>query len=203
MNIRLVGLICGILVVSLIAGILYFAEVQNPEKVAADEKSVITQKPKVSYVINTTMPEVPKTIIVYQPVYNTMTNEKVEQLARALHLPGEVTETPGTYRILSDDFYFFVYKESGHTYFTNNKRGAAARTIDSPEHLPSDAEAIRIVQDFLQSINRTPSDIAGVRTMHEGGVDITETGNHKVAWDEIVVYFQRQIGGIPVKGSRF
>jgi hypothetical protein len=84
-----------------------------PEPLSARNEVIGAPRTVGKYLLNTTIPEVPKTITVYKPVYNTMTKEKVEQLARALHLPGEVTENNVNYQIDSDDFYFFASKKSG------------------------------------------------------------------------------------------
>jgi len=155
------------------------------------------------YVLNTSLPEVPKTIEIYKPVLGKVTKVKVAALAKALHLNGEVEENDVNYRIVSDDFYFFVNKETGHTYFTNNKRGAGSNGIDMPENLPSDSDAIKIVASFLKSVNMTPADYTDVSTIHEGCMDVTETGNHKPAWDSVLVFYQRQLNSIVVEGSRF
>ena len=153
-------------------------------------------------ILNATLPDVPASITVYTPVSAQMTLSDVKNLADNLGLNGEVWENEEFFGITSEKFLFIVGKESGHIYYSDMKR-SRPNGKDIPGNLPSDEEATKYAITFLKNAQILPGDLSAIRTLHQNATDITDSDNSFVSWEDVQVYFQRQIDGYDVMGSRF
>jgi hypothetical protein len=131
-----------------------------------------------------------------------MTLSDVRNLADNLGLNGEVWENEEFFGITSEKFLFIVDKESGHIYYSDMKR-SRPNGKDIPGNLPSDEEATKYAITFLKNAQILPGDLSAIRTLHQNATDITDSDNSFVSWEDVQVYFQRQIDGYDVMGSRF
>ncbi|MDD1690632.1 MAG: hypothetical protein LUQ66_08235 [Methanoregula sp.] len=140
--------------------------------------------------------------MVYTPVSAKVTRSDVENLAKNLGLSGVVWENEEFFGITSKEFLFIMDKESGHIYYSDVNR-TRPNGRDLPGNLPSDDEAIKLASAFLKNAQIMPKDYSATRTLHQNKMDITNSEHHFVAWEDVQVYFQRQIEGHEVMGSRF
>lgn len=155
-----------------------------------------------SFVLNTTLPEYPNKIMVYESVKPRVSEKEVLSIAKQLGLNKNVREVSGEFILTDGQYHLEVNKNSGRVAYTDASRWMIGNDKDKPSNLPSDDEAIDIARKFLIDKGLMPDDAVLRGVDHPGVVAINKTGDViGVGFEDVKVSFAREVNGLPVVGA--
>jgi hypothetical protein len=133
-------------------------------------------------------------IMVYKTLPPIVTNETTLTLARKFNVTGVLRDGAV---VQSKDLRYGVEisKNSGRVIYLDQKRPNAI--TDTPEKLPSDAEATKIATKFLKDRDLYPEGAVFYGTYHENTFS-----KERITYGQIGVWYHRQIDGLNVDGTQ-
>ena len=103
----------------------------------------------VSFVLNTTLPKVPKKMMVYKCVEPNVTPEYASVIAKRFGMDGQPKKVFGEFILTDGNYHLEVNTKSGRIAYTDASRWMVGNNIDKPSNLPSDKKAIEIAINYL------------------------------------------------------
>ena len=156
-------------------------------------------------IVNAPKLAVPGKITVYKTQTPAVTKADAITLAKKFNITNinDPKEGDSVISVSSKDMRYRVmlYKTGGGT-FWDSERSDTPNGIDVPENLPSDDKAIEIATTFLKERNLLP-DGAIVGGVTHGKAYTTSNGKTWVSWEDILVYYNRELNGMKVEGTQF
>jgi hypothetical protein len=156
-------------------------------------------------VVNAPKSNIPERIHVYKTVTPAVTKTDAIALAKKFNITdiGEINEGEPKISVSSIDMRYCLqlFKTGGMSY-SDYKRSDTPNGIDIAENLPSDEEAMMIATSFLKERGLLP-DGAKVGGVTHGKAYTTSNGKTWVSWEDILVWYTRELDGMKVEGTQF
>lgn len=175
-----------------------YSEQQSP---ASD----VTGIPSHAFVLDATLPSGPDKILVYKVVPFRCTRRDVITLGEQFGLSAadRIKEGRDGFGIMKEDHSMHAYlMNTGWAEFTNSNRVDTVNSIDVPENLPSDDEAVQIATTFLRERDLFPDGAEFKKTTHGRIYQLVRNAENSVTWEDINVWFGRTLNGYPVEGTQ-
>jgi len=144
----------------------------------------------------------PEKILVYKTLPPNASRNRLDEYAKILKVNGTFREGTQGISLQSEDLIFGVEigKVSGDVrYLVQNRPDD---TLDSPDKLPSDEEAVMIATQFLKDNNIYPEGAAFRKTEQEYERSTDKNGTEIRHAGRIVVWFGRTLNNLDVKGTQ-
>lgn len=160
-----------------------------------------------SYKIEVTAkkPNAPEKIVVYKTDQSKVTKTDAIALAKKFNITdfADIKEGDEKMTISSQNMRkrVMLFKNGG-LYYVDYDRSDTPNGIDIAENLPSDEEAIKIATSFLKKRNLLPDGAKVGGVTHEKAYT-TSNGKTQVSWEDILVYYTRELNGMKVDGTQF
>ena len=141
-----------------------------------------------------------ETVIVYKTVPPVVTKEVTLALAKKFNVTGKLR---GDTTVQSEDLATFVTidKNTGTVIYQNSNQLDETNSVFIPEDVPSDEEAIKIANTFLQQLDLLPEDAEPVSVEHRKTYRLINKDNSKkVIWEERVVWYGGKLNSLKVHG---
>ena len=196
-------IVVGLIIFSLITvGIAYTTKQSNTEIQSLSFNNVKGFR-TTSFVLNTTLPEVPKRLMVYECAEPNVTLEYVSQLAKQFGMNGQPKkEVFGEFVLTDGKYHLEVNTKSGRLAYTDASRWMVGNNIDKPSNLPSDKEAVKLARNYLSEKGLMPVDAVLRDVTHPRVVAMDKEGNIiGVGFEDVKVSFTRKINGFPAVGA--
>ncbi len=196
-------IVVGLIIFSLITvGIAYTTKQSNTEIQSLSFNNVKGFR-TTSFVLNTTLPEVPKRLMVYECAEPNVTLEYVSQLAKQFGMNGQPKkEVFGEFVLTDGKYHLEVNTKSGRLAYTDASRWMVGNNIDKPSNLPSDKEAVKLARNYLSEKGLMPADAILRDVTHPRVVAMDKEGNIiRVGFEDVKVSFTRKINGFPAVGA--
>ena len=156
-------------------------------------------------IVNVPKQDVPGKITIYKTQTPVVTKVDAITLAKKFNITniGEINEGDPKISVSSKDMRYSLqlFKTGGMSY-SDYKRSDTPNGIDIAENLPSDDKAIEIATTFLKERDLLP-DGAIVGGVTHGKAYTTSNGKTWVSWEDILVYYTRELNGMKVEGTQF
>lgn len=156
-------------------------------------------------VLNAPAKESADTVMVYRTLPQHYTREDSFAMAKKFNISniGITKEVEEGSSIASEDGTMYaILHNSGFIEYTNSNRAHTINPIDIPENLPTDEEAIKIATEFLKERDLLPDGAVFGGVTHGKIYKLVRDGDDIVAWEDIQVWFKRELDGYPVKGTQ-
>ncbi len=155
-------------------------------------------------VMNTVLPKPVDSIMVYKVVQPHYTRQDIISLGEKFNMsPSDDMKggADGFGRASKDRSIQAYISTTGFVEYHNSNRAHTINPLDVPENLPSDEEAIAIATKFLKDRDLLPEGAVSNGVTH-GKITRSEVGNQIVEWEDIEVWFDRELNGYPVEGTQ-
>jgi len=210
--------LCLILVIAGISGfVLWLQPSSNPQKGLTNDSlqeqfqsiSGEVAGGSLSYKIevNTKKPNSPEKIEVYKTVQPKVTKTDAIALAQKFNITdfADIKEGDEKITISTKDMRkrVMLFKNGGK-YYVDYDRSDTPNGIDIAENLPSDEEAKKIATLFLKERGLLPDGAKMGGVTHEKAYKSNKSSELKtVVWEDILVYYTRELNGMKVEGTQF
>jgi len=158
-----------------------------------------------SLILDDTLPGAPEKILIYKTVSPQYTRQDIISLGEKFGLNGtdRIKEVKEGSSIASEDGTIYaILHDSGFVEYHNTNRAHTVNSLDIPENLPSDDEAVQIATSFLKERNLLPEGAEFRKTEHGRIYQLVRNGEDIVTWEDINVWFGRTLNDYPVEGSQ-
>lgn len=192
----------GLIILSLITvGIAYTINQSNTEIQPLSINNVKGFR-TTSFVLNTTLPKVPKKLMVYKCVEPNVTLEYASLLAKQFGMNGQPEKVFDEFVLTDGNYHLEVNTKSGRIAYTDASRWMVGNDVDKPPNLPSDEETIKIARNYLSEKGLMPADAILRDVTHPRVVAMDKVGNIiGIGFEDVKVTFTRKINGLPVVGA--
>jgi hypothetical protein len=156
-------------------------------------------------VLNGLSPQPVEKILVYKVVHPQYTRQDIISLGEKFNMSAsdKIKESPTGFGIMKEDHSLHVYlTNSGSTEFSNTNRAQTVNPLDIPGNLPSDEEAEKIATKFLRERGLLPDGAVFIGTEHGKMTIHPRDGNEIVTWEDVQVWYGRELNGLKVKGTK-
>jgi hypothetical protein len=214
---HVIGL-CLILVIAGICGIAFWLQPSStPQKILTNESlqeqfqsiSGEVAGGSLSYKIEFTAkkPNAPEKVAVYKTVQPKVTKTNAIAFAKKFNITdfNEPKEGDSVISVSSKNMTYRVmlYKNGGSVYW-DSERSDTPNGIDITENLPTDEEAKKIATSFLKERDLLPDGAFVGGTEHRKVYKSNKSnGSKTVVWEDILVWYTREINGMKVEGTQF
>ncbi len=155
-----------------------------------------------SFVLNTTLPKVPKKLMIYKCAEPNVTLEYASLMAKRFGMKGQPKKVLDEFVLTDGNNHLEINTKSGRTAYTDASRWMVGNNMDKQSNLPSDREAIKIAKKYLSKTDLMPSDATLRDITHPRVVAMDKEGNViGVGFEDVKVSFTRKINGFPVVGA--
>jgi hypothetical protein len=168
-------------------------------------KTLPVEKTQGKYSLNASIVQVPASLMVYTPVKPGYDLEYAARLSRELGMSGQINDTSVVYENADHNPnapLFVVQKNARIILYQDIFRSIGSPLKDGPENIPSDADAVKKVTDFLIKTDLMPLDAVVDGTGHHSTEQLISPTKTEIVGDKIVVFLHREINGIPVENSQ-
>lgn len=156
-------------------------------------------------VVNAPLSNMPDKVTVYKTVIPDITKTEAIAFARKFNITDfdQVKEGDEKLTISSKDLRkrIMLFKNGGQ-FYVNYDRSATPNGIDILENLPSDTDAEKIATSFLKERGLLPDGAVIGGTVHQKAYSHSN-GTTWVSWEDILVYYTRELNGMKVEGTQF
>jgi hypothetical protein len=157
-------------------------------------------------VVNAPKTNVPDKMPVYKTIPPAVTKADAIALAKKFNITdfNEPKEGDSVISVSSKDVrYSIQLHKNGGQYFEDYKRSDTPNGIDIAENLPSDEEARKIANSFLKERGLLPDGAVVGGTKHRKVYGSNGNRTQTVDWEDILVYYTRELDGMNVEGTQF
>ncbi len=154
--------------------------------------------------LNTSIPHIPEKLMVYKTINIDNPREAIKEYAKKFGFTGEINEGDTAISIPSPDEHAGVTlsKISGSaTYLNETLVFSSHRSLDLPENIPPDEQAIQIATRFLQEKDRYPPGINLSGISYEMKTGFDSKGEQVSRRESVDVWFDRTLNGLNVEGT--
>lgn len=210
--------LCLVVLIVGIAGVVLVTHSMDVSQTYIENQSPIGQEQNssgnvaggsLSYniVVNAPKANVPEKIPVYKTVTPLVTKTDAIAFAKKFNITeiGEINEGEPKISVSSKGMRYCMqlFKTGGMSY-SDYKRSDTPNGIDIAENLPSDKEAEKIATSFLKERGLLPDGAVVGGTKHRMMYRLNESnGPATVDWEDILVYYTRELDGMKVEGTQF
>ncbi len=196
-------LVVGLIILSLIAvGIAYIMTEQSDTEIQPLTINNVKGFRTTSFVLNTTLPKVPKKLMVYECVEPKVTLEYVSLLAKRFGMNEQPEKVFDEFILTDGNYHLEVNTKSGRIAYTDASRWMVGNDVDKPSNLPSDEKAIKIARNYLSEKGLMPADAILRDVTHPRVVAMDKEGSTiGVGFEDVKVSFTRRINELPVVGA--
>lgn len=156
-------------------------------------------------VVNAPKPDVPEKVTVFKTLQPAVTKDDAIAFAKKFNITNFAGIKEGDEKITvsSKDMRnrIMLFKNGGQ-FYVNYDRSDTPNGIDIPENLPSDDEAIKIATKFLKERDLLPDGAIVGGVSHERAYTASD-GKTRVSWEDILVWYTRELDGMKVEGTQF
>jgi hypothetical protein len=204
----IIGIVIGIALFTMIQPISMVpakSEQSNPAVVMSDfHPDESAGRLTHTIIMNTSQPKPVDSIMIYKVVQPHYTRQQILSFAQKFNITpiGRIKEVEEGASVASKDGRIqAIMANTGSVEYHNSNRAHNINPLDVPENLPSDEEAIAIATKFLKDRDLLPEGSVSNGVTH-GKITRSEVGNHTVEWEDIEVWFDRELNGYPVEGTQ-
>lgn len=151
------------------------------------------------------LPKNVEKVMVYKTVPAHYTRQDILSLAHKFNISpiGRIKEVEEGSSVASVDGTFqAILHNSGFIEYHNSNRADTVNPLDVPGNLPSDDEAVKIANKFLNDRDLLPDGAVFKRTDHGKIYHLGKNGDDTVTWEDIEVWYGRNLNGYPVEGTQ-
>lgn len=177
----------------------------QPDTISDNSGGQVAGRVSSNIVFENSFPKSVEQIMVYKVVSQHYTKEDSIALAEKFNMDniGKTREVEEGSSIASEDGTIYaILHNSGFIEFINSNRAHTINPYDIPEKLPSDEEAIKIATEFLKERELLPEGAVFSGVTHGKIYTIVKDGEDTVDWEDIQVWFKRELNGYPVEGTQ-
>jgi hypothetical protein len=150
---------------------------------------------------------VPATITVYKTQTTVVTKADAIAMAKKFNISdiGDISEGDRKISVSSKDMRYCLqlFKTGGMSY-SDYQRTDTPNGIDIAENLPTDEDAEKLATSFLKERGLMPGDAILGGTEHRKVYKLNKSGgSDTVVWEDILVYYTRELNGLKVEGTQF
>jgi hypothetical protein len=155
--------------------------------------------------LQTSLPKKMEKVIVYKISEPHFTRQDIISLGQKFNIssPNKIKEGKEGFSIAAEDGSADVLlMNSGWIEYTNSQRAHIVNSLDVPENLPTDVEAVKIATKFLKDRNLLPEGAEVIGTSHGKILGTSKDGIEPVFWEDIQVWYGRKLSGNAVEGTQ-
>jgi hypothetical protein len=156
-------------------------------------------------VLEKNLPDKIERVMVYKVVPPHFTRQDIISLGKKFNVnyPNQIKEGDEGFSIGADDGSAYVLlTNNGWIEYTNRTRAHTVNSLDIPGNLPSDDEAVKIATKFLKDRDLLPEGTTFRKTTHGKILGSAKNGTDIVFWEDVQVWFGRNLSGNPVEGTQ-
>jgi hypothetical protein len=168
----------------------------------------VRENPKVSltegkYSMDTVMEPAPEKIMIYVPTDPEISREKAGKLSRELGMSGKIAETGSGFGTdPNSERFFFIQKNAGIISYEDLTRWKHFRSVDVPQNVPSDEQAVGRATEFLTAADLLPRDAILDGTRHNPTETLYSPTKKEISRETVTVFFHRELDDLRVENSK-
>ena len=178
---------------------------KQPVEISESQSDQVLGRLSHTLSLDKTLPPKTEYVMAYKTVPVHYSRQDIISLAKKFNMStsGRIKEVSEGSSIASvDGKEYAILHNSGFVEYRNSNRAHTINPLDVPENLPSDEEAVKIATKFLKNQDLFPEGAIFSKTNHGKIFKLGENGNDIVVWEDVEVWFGRELNGNLVEGTQ-